>query len=258
MSLTTTQLYANNAKSTLSASISASTSTITLTAGQGTRFPTPGANEFFAVTLQTGDTVEVCYCTYRVGDVLTVTRGMEGTNSITFPTGTTVQMRVTRDTLGEMARKTDRMYDMAPVDLMPAASTVVGNSIVCASGDDFGNPVVAVKRADLWRFITHSKFEGNGAIQTSTKTSFVSSSLPSIRTIPAEGRMIVQFTSGELKGQARHILGINSTQLTWSTPTTVAPSVGTTYEVYTSNAYVMSQLDAFSDDSIINAIIFGT
>jgi len=80
------ELYANNAQSTLASSITASQTTITVSSGTGSKFPSPASGtQFFRIALTAAaspDTViEVVYCTSRSGDVLTVVRGQEGTTA---------------------------------------------------------------------------------------------------------------------------------------------------------------------------------
>lgn len=77
-------LSANNAQTTLANGISASTLTIILATGTGAKFPSPTAGQFFTLTLNdalTQNIFEICYCTARTGDNLTVSRGQEGTTA---------------------------------------------------------------------------------------------------------------------------------------------------------------------------------
>ena len=77
-------LSANNATSTLAAGIGSGATTIALSTGTGSLFPAPGLNEYFTLTLndvQTGALYEVCWCTARTGDSLTVMRGQESTSA---------------------------------------------------------------------------------------------------------------------------------------------------------------------------------
>jgi hypothetical protein len=86
----TVQLYANNAKTTLASSITATQTSITVTAGTGTLFPSPTTGQAFKITLvsATSSTVfEICLCTSRSGDTLTVVRGQEGTSGTPFNSG---------------------------------------------------------------------------------------------------------------------------------------------------------------------------
>jgi uncharacterized membrane protein YgcG len=75
-------LSANNAKTTLAAALTSGATTIQLATGTGALFPSPITGQYFSVTLNdalTGNVYEICYCTSRTGDQLTVTRGQEGT-----------------------------------------------------------------------------------------------------------------------------------------------------------------------------------
>ena len=91
-------LLANNANGNLSGAITAAATTITLQTGQGDLFPAPnaGTGDFFPVTLvrATGE-LEICYCTKREGEVLTVTRARESTTAKTFSAGDRVSLRLT-------------------------------------------------------------------------------------------------------------------------------------------------------------------
>lgn len=89
-------LAANNAYGTLSVSTDVSSTTITLSEGEGARFPSPVGSDFFVVTAFTQDnTMEIMYCTARDGDVLTVQRAQEGTSAVAFSVGTRVENRFT-------------------------------------------------------------------------------------------------------------------------------------------------------------------
>ena len=77
------QLFTNNATSTLSGILPQGGTTLVCGAGHGSRFPTPGAGEYFLLTLFTKDAyaieqeVEVVKVTARAGDVLTIERDVE-------------------------------------------------------------------------------------------------------------------------------------------------------------------------------------
>ncbi len=83
----TIQLFANNAKTTLAAPINATQTTITVAPGTGSLFPSPTTGQAFKVTLvsaTSSSTYEICLCTARSGDTLTVTRAQEGTSGTPF------------------------------------------------------------------------------------------------------------------------------------------------------------------------------
>lgn len=89
--------YSNNAFSVLASGISNVATTITLATGTGSRFPTGD----FRVTLIGYDGLgnenswEICHCTSRSGDVLTVQRGQEGTTAVAWASATRIENRLT-------------------------------------------------------------------------------------------------------------------------------------------------------------------
>lgn len=86
----TTFLFANNANSSLAAPITAAATSLTLQSGAGALFPNPSAGQQFALTLNdalTGLIYEIVYCTARSGDTLTVVRGQEATNAVSWLAG---------------------------------------------------------------------------------------------------------------------------------------------------------------------------
>lgn len=257
MSLTDTRLYANNAKSTLLRSIDASTTLIPLSNGEGVRFPNlTDSSQYFLITLEGAGEYEICKVTHRTLNELTVERAQEGTTARAFPLGTLVQMRVTKGILQDFARLTDRLGDLPSVDGIPAAATAKGNSYLCESPDDQGNPIIAVKAVDRWRFPTHSTVSVSGASTSATVTSLTSPLFSGLEVVP--GRYLLNFTSGAYAGIPRYVTGITGSTISWSTPLAEAPAAGTGFELLVSNSYQSSQVSSVLDDSIINAIIFGS
>ena len=89
-------ILANNANGHLASSITEADTLIPLRTGQGAQFPNPTGGNFFPVTLVRADgQLEICYCTARSGDVLTVTRARENTTEKTFSSGDRVSLRLT-------------------------------------------------------------------------------------------------------------------------------------------------------------------
>jgi hypothetical protein len=93
-------LFANNALSTLAQPITVSTTVLLLQTGTGELFPSPGAGEYFKLTLEDRRTqqIEITHCIGRSGDNLTVVRAREDTSAQVFLSGATVSNRMTRDT----------------------------------------------------------------------------------------------------------------------------------------------------------------
>ncbi len=79
---------ANNAISRLSGNITNSATTITLISGDGAKFPSLAAGDFFPLTLvkASGD-LEIVRATARSGDTITVQRAQEGTAAQAFLAG---------------------------------------------------------------------------------------------------------------------------------------------------------------------------
>lgn len=133
------QLFGNNASSLLAASISDSDLTIQLTTGFGAFFPSPGADEYFLVTLEndSGD-IEIVKITSRSSDLLTVPvagRGQDGTSAQSWTNGQArVELRLTRGTMEVfLQRGGDAMsgdLDMDANDIIDAHLTGTGTKIL--------------------------------------------------------------------------------------------------------------------------------
>jgi len=88
--------FANNAYATLAAGVASSDTSITLTSGQGARFPSlSGSDYFYATLIDTSNNLEIVKVTARASDVLTVTRGQESTTARAFVAGDRIELRVT-------------------------------------------------------------------------------------------------------------------------------------------------------------------
>ena len=88
--------FANSAFATLASGINNSATSITLTTGQGARFPSLSAGDyFFATLIDTSNNLEIIKCTARSTDVLTVVRGQESTTARAFATGDRIELRIT-------------------------------------------------------------------------------------------------------------------------------------------------------------------
>ena len=93
-------LFTNNAVGALAAAYDAAATNITMTAGQGGRFPSPGVGEWFPVTVvDPSNNLEIMRCTTRVADTLTVVRAQEGTAARALGVGDRVEHRLTAASL---------------------------------------------------------------------------------------------------------------------------------------------------------------
>jgi hypothetical protein len=98
-------VWADNAATTLALPISNSATTCTLDSGTGALFPNPTGGQVFSVTLISASNpnlYEIAYCTARSGDVLTITRGEEGTTALAWNAGDLAQNLVTAGLLNDL------------------------------------------------------------------------------------------------------------------------------------------------------------
>lgn len=103
----TTYRFANNASTTLGSAISPTATSITVAAGTGNKFPSPGAGQYFTATLiasgsSTGLPNEIVRVTSRTGDTMTVVRGQEGTTAQAWNVGDTFANFVTAGFLNQL------------------------------------------------------------------------------------------------------------------------------------------------------------
>jgi hypothetical protein len=111
----------NNAFATLAAGINSSATSITLTSGQGARFPTLTASDYFYATLiDTSNNLEIVKCTARSTDVLTVVRAQETTTARAYSTGDRIEIRLTAATF------IDAVNEIGPTQVSDEANTATG------------------------------------------------------------------------------------------------------------------------------------
>jgi hypothetical protein len=86
--------FTNNASATLAASINTTVTTIVVSTGQGSLFPSLGASDFFYATLvDASNNIEIVKVTARVSDTLTVVRGQDGTAGRSYTAGDRIELR---------------------------------------------------------------------------------------------------------------------------------------------------------------------
>lgn len=94
----------NNASGTLSAAITSSATTLTLTSGQGALFPTLGAGDYCWCTLvDTSNNVEIIKVTARSTDTMTIVRGQDNTTAQAFAINDRLELRPTAALFNEFA-----------------------------------------------------------------------------------------------------------------------------------------------------------
>jgi len=103
-------LFTNNASTVLARAITPTDTILQLTAGTGQYFPQPTIGDYFMLTLvqvNNPEVSEIVQCTARVGDVLTVVRGQEGTQPQIFNISDNVELRITAGSLNLFASSKD-------------------------------------------------------------------------------------------------------------------------------------------------------
>ena len=104
--------FANNAYSTLAASITSSATSVTLITGEGARFPTlSGADYFYATLIDSSNNLEIVKVTARSTDVLTIVRGSESTTARAYAAGDRLEQRITA---AGLAANSDLVNDTTP------------------------------------------------------------------------------------------------------------------------------------------------
>ena len=124
-----TQLYKNNASSTLLNSVTAGSTSIVLASGGGSKFPAITGSDFFLATIYdiSGSTEinhEIVKVTARTGDTLTVTRAQESTTANAYGAGARIELRLT-------AGDVSQVFGAKPVTVtIDTGSTPATSSII--------------------------------------------------------------------------------------------------------------------------------
>lgn len=254
---TQTRLYANNAKTTLASPIGASDTSIIVT--DASKFPIPATNQFFLLTIDSGSSVEIIEVHGVSGNVLlNCIRGAESTVAQSFLSGTRVENRVTAGTLSSFARLVDRVADISSVDVLDTPTNSTSNSYLCASVDDGGVPILAVKSSTRWRFANHSRVVIAGTLaSTGTTTGIPYTGANTIIPVFTAGSHIIQFMSGANAGLTRIVQSTTSTTITWAAVLPNAPQIGDQFEIYESSVYGMNTMRSSGDDALAFSILFG-
>lgn len=124
--------YANNATTTLASGITAVATSITVKTGDGVRFPTLTASDYFYATLiSDSNLLEIVKVTARSGDVMTVVRAQDGTTALEFSANDRFEMRVAAVLLGEfIQRYGDTMTGNLGIKTSPSSSWAAAYSVV--------------------------------------------------------------------------------------------------------------------------------
>lgn len=125
----------NNAISTLASGITGASTSIALAAGDGSKFPTLGAGDYFPATISKPDgTLEIVRVTARSGDTLTVTRAQEGTTALAFDAGSLIELRLTAAIVEALENSYDKQTITANTVLDTNTEYVTGNGLRIVNG----------------------------------------------------------------------------------------------------------------------------
>lgn len=146
--------FTNNASATLAGSITASATSVVLTAGNGSLFPALGAGEFFYATLvDSSNNLEVIKVTARTTDTLTVVRAQDSTIARAYAAGDKVELRLVAAVFSEMIQR-DGTVDFTGQVTVPqgtAAGKAINASrqILTSSNLTGGGDLTADRTLDL-------------------------------------------------------------------------------------------------------------
>ncbi len=140
----------NNAYSALAAGISNIDTSLTVTTGQGDRFPAVSSPAYFKITLQdASNNIEIVKVTNRTGgsDSMTIVRAQEGTTARSWSLGDAVELRVTAGIL-------------APLELLDEAATIADFRTAINVPARTGSTLIGDTASDTMTVESTSTFNG--------------------------------------------------------------------------------------------------
>lgn len=161
-------IAANNASTILSAAISSTATTLTVSSGTGASFPSPlsGAS-YFKLTLidaATESLNEIVHVTSVSGDVFTIVRGQEGTTARTWSVSDIAANMITAGTIAAMAQ-----YDSAEF-IAATTGRLINIQYFTTAGEISYKPTSGTKRGEV--FVTGAGGSGGGCQATSRSQTF--------------------------------------------------------------------------------------
>jgi hypothetical protein len=141
-------LLVNNAISRLAASVAADALALSVSPGDGAKFPSPTGDDWFPLTLIRADGIrEIVRCNGRTGDVLAVVRAQEGTAAVPLASGDRVEVRLTAAALNTLfggPTATPTFGSLEVSALTPYVDFHAGNS-----ADDYTSRIIAAVAGEL-------------------------------------------------------------------------------------------------------------
>ena len=138
--------FSNNATATLAASLSTSSTSITVTTSQGALFPSLGGSDYFYATLtNSSNNIEIVKVTARASDTMTAIRAQEGTTALTWNAADKIELRVTSAVLANFAQLDSANTFAAAITYggvtLSNAVTGTGSMVLSASPTLTGTPI---------------------------------------------------------------------------------------------------------------------
>lgn len=120
-------VLSNNGVSKLASSLTTGATTLSVTTGEGSRYPAPTGGDWFPVTiLKSSGAFEIVRCTARSGDVLTIVRAQEGTAAQSFSAGDRVDHRLTEAAFFAGGKMRGAINDADTQTIASATTTDIG------------------------------------------------------------------------------------------------------------------------------------
>lgn len=135
-------IYTNNATATLSSSITAASTSFTVTSGQGALFPSTASGNYFYVTLiDTVGTVEIVKVTAKTTDTFTIVRAQDGTTASAFASGSKVELRIVAAGMNEKLASTDGVGNNLTINNSTFSGGTISGAAISANSPAFtGTP----------------------------------------------------------------------------------------------------------------------
>lgn len=222
--------FANSAFATLASSITNSDTSITLTTGQGARFPSLAGGDFFYATLiDTSNNLEIVKCTARSTDVLTVVRAQESTTARAFSASDRIELRVTAAGFSEMLQVSNNLSE-----LTATASTARSN--IAAAGTGAAQTFTASQR---------------GTVTTDNDGSFDMNVTNNFKCTPT-GSITLTFTN-ITAGQSGFILLVNGSNYTVSAHANTKVSATALATISATGTYLLSYFSDGTNVFVVNS-----
>lgn len=141
------ELYSNFAQSTLATGIDAITTSLSVTTGDGAKFPSPAADQIFWAVLEEGTTREIVKVIARTTDTMTVVRAQQGTTALAFTAAAEIRLSVLQ-TIEGVARHVVLAAGKGPAASSPVSETSI-QTVVIPGGTMSPGDVLRVTA--IWR-----------------------------------------------------------------------------------------------------------